>query len=110
NIQFLPPAIGNLLLTFQALVQPLRQIFLRQVKPGALLSPYLWSSLEGEVWQDQVVSKWLSRACVRAQVPRFKAAWWRQAVASITKEKFTAKEQANFNLDEIAGAEVIDEE
>lgn len=41
NIRFLPPAIGNLLLTFQALVQPLRQIFLRQVKPGALLSPYL---------------------------------------------------------------------
>jgi hypothetical protein len=110
NIRFLPPAIGNLLLTFQALVQPLRQIFLRQVKPGALLSPYLWSSLDGEVWQDQAVSKWLSRACARAQVPRFKAAWWRQAAASITKEKFTAKERANFNLEEIAGAEVIDEE
>jgi hypothetical protein len=38
NIRFLPPAIGNLLLTFLAVVQPLRQIFLRQLRPGALLS------------------------------------------------------------------------
>ena len=41
NIRFLPKAIGELLLTYLAVVQPLRQAFLRQAKPGALLSPYL---------------------------------------------------------------------
>ncbi|KAH6972652.1 hypothetical protein EDB80DRAFT_596173 [Ilyonectria destructans] len=41
NIRFMPPPIADLLLTFLAIVQPLQQTFLRQVKPGALLSPYL---------------------------------------------------------------------
>ena len=41
NIQFLPHAVGDLLLTYLAIVQPLRQTFLRQSKPKALLSPYL---------------------------------------------------------------------
>ncbi|KAI8676079.1 hypothetical protein NCS56_00494800 [Fusarium sp. Ph1] len=86
NIRFLPRAIGDLLLTYLALVPPLRQVFLRQRKPGALLSPYLWSSLDGEV------------------------AWWRQAAASITKEKFSAKERANFDLEEIAAAEEVEDE
>jgi hypothetical protein len=39
NIRFLPPAIGALLLTYLAYVVPLRQIFLRQQRPKALLSP-----------------------------------------------------------------------
>ncbi|KAI5455819.1 hypothetical protein BGZ63DRAFT_349718, partial [Mariannaea sp. PMI_226] len=110
NIRFLPPPVAELLLTFLAVVQPLRQTFLRQVKPGALLSPYLWSTLDGEVWRDETVSKCLSQACGRAQVPKFKVAWWRQVAASITKEKFTAKERANFNLEDIAAPEVVEEE
>lgn len=41
NIRFLPKAIGDLLLQYVANVIPLRQLFLRQQKPGALISPYL---------------------------------------------------------------------
>jgi hypothetical protein len=37
-------------------------------------------------------------------------AWWRQTAASITKEKFSAKEQANFDLEEIAAAEEVKDE
>src|SRR5277367_1649117 len=41
NVRFLPKAIGDLLLDYTAYVLPLRQMFLRQQKPGALISPYL---------------------------------------------------------------------
>ena len=57
-----------------------------------------------------MVSKCLSQACARAEVPEFKVAWWRQAAASITKEKFSPKERANFNLDEIDAPEAVEEE
>ncbi|KAJ3464901.1 hypothetical protein MRS44_009687 [Fusarium solani] len=87
NIRFLPRAIRDLLLTYLALVPPLRQVFLRQRKPGALLSP----------------------AYARAEVPQFQVAWWRQAAASITKEKFSAKERANFDLEEIAAAKEVED-
>jgi hypothetical protein len=110
NIRFLPPAVGNLLLTYLAFVLPLRQAFLRQSKPGALLSPYLWSKLGGEVWRDGMVSSCLRRACVRAEVPQFQVAWWRQVAASITKEKFSAREQANFDMGEIAASEEVEDE
>jgi hypothetical protein len=110
NIKFLPPAVGNLLLTYLAFVLPLRQAFLRQSKPGALLSPYLWSKLGGEVWSDGMVSSCLPRACVRAEVPQFQVAWWRQVAASITKEKFSAREQANFDMGEIAASEEVEDE
>ncbi|KAL5611084.1 hypothetical protein FOBRF1_007201 [Fusarium oxysporum] len=110
NIRFLPPAVGNLLLTYLAFVLPLRQAFLRQSKPGALLSPYLWSKLGGEVWRDGMVSSCLRRACMRAEVPQFQVAWWRQVAASITKEKFSAREQANFDMGEIAASEEVEDE
>ncbi|KAM6506787.1 hypothetical protein FALCPG4_018615 [Fusarium falciforme] len=77
NIRFLPRAIGDLLLTYLALVPPLRQVFLRQRKPGALLSPYLWSSLDGEVWRDTAISSCLRKACARTEVRQFQVAWWR---------------------------------
>ena len=113
NVRFLPPAIGNLLLTFLAVVQPLRQAFLRQrVDPKGQLSVYLWSTLEGEVWPDQAVSRHLSKACARAEIPRFNVAWWRQVAASIVKEKFTPGERASFNMDHIGDQEeeVVEEE
>ncbi|EFZ03297.2 tlh3 [Metarhizium robertsii ARSEF 23] len=110
NIRFVPSRIADLLVTFLAIVQPLRQTFLRQARPRALLSTYLWSTLDGDVWRDDLVSKYLSQACLRAEVPEFKVAWWRQAAASITKEKFTPKEQANFNMEDVTASEVIDEE
>ncbi|KID83861.1 telomere-associated recQ-like helicase [Metarhizium guizhouense ARSEF 977] len=110
NIRFVPSYIADLLVTFLAVVQPLRQTFLRQIHPGALLSPYLWSTLNGDVWRDDLVSKYLSQACMRAQVPEFKVSWWRQAAASITKQKFTPKERANFNMEDVEAPEMIDEE
>jgi hypothetical protein len=41
NIRFLPKAVSDLLLTYIVYVLPLRQLFLRQQRPGALFSPYL---------------------------------------------------------------------
>jgi hypothetical protein len=103
NIRFLPRAVGDLLLTFLAYVQPLRQVFLRQQSPHALLSPFLWAKLDGAVWKDSKASSYIGRACARAEVPRFQIAWWRQVTASITQEKFGTRERANFNLSDTAG-------
>lgn len=102
NIRFLPSAVGDLLLTFLAYVQPLRQVFLRQQSPRALLSPFLWAKLDGTIWKDSKASSYIGRACARAEVPRFQIAWWRQVTASITQEKFSARERANFNLGDTA--------
>ncbi|KAK3935784.1 hypothetical protein QBC46DRAFT_367343 [Diplogelasinospora grovesii] len=96
NIRFLPKAIGDLLLMYVA-------------RPGALLSPYLWSRLGGEAWKDGTVSSCLRKACARAGVPQFQVAWWRQVAASITKEKFSAKERANFDLEDMACEDIGDE-
>lgn len=110
NIRFLPKAFGDLLLIFLAYVQPLRQIFLRQRKLGALLSPYLWSKLDGRVWKDETVSACIRKACVRARIPQFQTAWWRQVAASITKHKFAPREAANFDIEGAAAADDIDDE
>ncbi|KJZ70351.1 hypothetical protein HIM_10242 [Hirsutella minnesotensis 3608] len=110
NVRFLPRAVGDLLLTYLAVVQPLRQTFLRQGRPGALLSPYLWAKLDGEVWPDTKVTDCLKKACARAETPELTVAWWRQAAASITKAKFSASQRANFNMHDVEGAEEIEEE
>ncbi|KAL5344194.1 hypothetical protein ACLOAV_010842 [Pseudogymnoascus australis] len=109
NIRFLPKAIGDLLLMYIAYVIPLRQMFLRQQTPGALISPYLWSKLDGTVWADDTLAACLAKACTRAQVPRFKTARWRQFAALITKEKFAAKERANFDIEDNVGDDIEDE-
>ena len=49
NIRFLPKDLGDLLLQYLGCVQPLRQVFLRQREPKALISPYLWTTLDGKV-------------------------------------------------------------
>jgi superfamily II DNA or RNA helicase len=110
NIRFIPSAIAELLIIYMAVVQPLRSVFLQEMKPKALLSPYLFSKLDGSVWHDESISKCLSQACARSQVPEFKVAWWRQVTSSIVKEKFTAKERANFALHEIDAPEAVEEE
>lgn len=51
NIRFLPTAVGELLLDYITCVIPLRQSFLRQAQPKALISHYLWSK-DGKVWSD----------------------------------------------------------
>jgi len=109
NIRFLPKAIGDLLLSYIAYVLPLRQLFLRQQKPGAIISPYLWAKLDGTVWADGTLSACLTKACTRAKVPRLHTSNWRQFAASITKEKFSVKERANFDLEGGTGEDVEDE-
>jgi Lhr-like helicase len=109
NIRFLPKAIGDLLLAYTAYVLPLRQLFLRQQKPGALISPYLWAKLDGTVWADGTLSACLTKGCTRAKVPRLHTSNWRQFAASITKEKFSVKERANFDLEEGVGEDIEDE-
>ncbi|WAO87449.1 Hypothetical protein NCS54_00475800 [Fusarium falciforme] len=54
-----------------------------------------------------MISSCLRKAYARAEVPQFQVAWWRQAATSITKEKFSAKERANFDLEEIAAAKEV---
>ena len=56
-----------------------------------------------------MLSTCLAKACTRAQVPRFKTARWRQFAASITKEKFAAKERANFDMEDNLGDDIEDE-
>jgi hypothetical protein len=109
NIRFLPKAIGVLLLQYVTYVLPLRQLFLRQQKPGALISPYLWAKLDGSVWPDGTISACLTKACTRAKVPRLHTSNWRQFAASISKEKFSAKERANFDLEDNLGEDIEDE-
>jgi hypothetical protein len=109
NIRFLPKAVGDLLLTYMAYVLPLRQLFLRQQTPGALLSPYLWAKLDGTVWADGALSAGLRKACARAKVPSLHTSNWRQFAASITKEKFSVKERANFDLEDGAAEDIEDE-
>jgi Lhr-like helicase len=109
NVRFLPKPIGDLVLTYLAYVLPLRQIFLRQQTPGALISPYLWAKLDGTVWPDGVISACLSKACARAMVPRLHTANWRQISATICKEKFSGRDQANFDLDDHGVEDVEDD-
>ncbi|KAJ3459958.1 hypothetical protein MRS44_016031 [Fusarium solani] len=77
----------------------LRGVYVRTDQAGGLsLCPKAMACYEAHV------------ACARAEVPQFQVAWWRQAAASITKEKFSAKERANFDLEEIAAAEEVEDE
>ena len=78
NIRFLPAAIADLLLPYLTYVQPLHQVFLCQRQPTALLSPFLWMTLEGKVWPDGTVSSCLQRACAHAHIPQLQIANWLQ--------------------------------
>jgi hypothetical protein len=108
NIRFLPKALGDLVLQYIAYVLPLRQLFLRQQKPGGLISPYLWAKLDGFVWADGTISACLGKACARAEVPRLHTSNWRQFAASVSKEKFSTKERANFDLEDTLGEDIED--
>ncbi|KFY23902.1 hypothetical protein V491_02362 [Pseudogymnoascus sp. VKM F-3775] len=109
NIRFLPKAIGDLLLDYIAYVIPLRQMFLRQQTPKALISPYVWAKLDCSVWPDGTLSRCLRKACARAKVPPFHTSNWRQVSASICKEKFSVKDRANFDLEDNGVEDMEDE-
>ncbi|KAH7309270.1 hypothetical protein BKA65DRAFT_543496 [Rhexocercosporidium sp. MPI-PUGE-AT-0058] len=95
NIRSLSVAIGDLLRDYFTWVIPLRQIFLRQSAPNAVISPYLW-------WKN-------SKACVRASAPKISIAIWQQMTVTIVKTKFAA-DIACFDADQeaIEKAEDID--
>ncbi|KAG6046290.1 hypothetical protein E4U39_001461 [Claviceps sp. Clav50 group G5] len=85
--RFIPADIAELILTFIAMVQPLRLVFRRMTESGAsratALSPYLFSNMDGTEWQAETLSRCLSQACTRAKVPEFQDTWWQEAAASI---------------------------
>lgn len=103
NIRFLPTAIGDLLLDYITWVVPLRQIFLRQSAPHAVISPYLWWK-NGTVWADNRLTQCMKQACVRASTPRIGIAIWRQMTVTIVKTKFPA-DLACFDVDQQASEE-----
>jgi len=76
NVRFLAQPIGDLLLDYIVYVMPLRQIFLRQQSPKALLSPFLREK-NGKVWADGQLSRYLGEASARACVPRLHVSNWR---------------------------------
>ncbi|KAL5324770.1 hypothetical protein ACEPPN_005888 [Leptodophora sp. 'Broadleaf-Isolate-01'] len=67
---------------------------------GDLLLPYI---------ANRTLSACLTKAYARAKVPRLYISNWRQFVASITKEKFSVKERANFDLKKSVGEDIKDE-
>ncbi|KAG6248565.1 hypothetical protein E4U49_008391 [Claviceps purpurea] len=100
NVRFVPVDVAELVLTFIAMVQPLRLTFRRLMQPDEKdtdLSPCLFSYLNGKEWEKDKLSNILNRACGLAQVPKFKVAWWRQVAAAITKEKFLNQQQTDFS-------------
>lgn len=98
NVRFLANPIAELLLDYIVHILPLRQTFLRQTCPKALLSPYLWEK-DGKVWPEGHLSRYLEEASIRACVPRLHVANWRQITVAIVKTKFASQIEC-FNPDE----------
>lgn len=107
NIRFLPAPFGELLLDYLVVVIPLRQVFLRQSAPHAVISPYLWWK-DGKVWTDNRLTRCMEQACTRASIPRLHIANWRQMTVNIVKTKFAA-DVGCFEVDDGAGDEDAEE-
>ena len=90
NVRFLANPIAELLLDYIVYVLPLRERFLRQASPKALLSSYLWEK-DGKVWPEGHLSRYLEEASIRACVPRLHVANWRQITVAIVKTKFASQ-------------------
>jgi len=90
NVRFLAHPVGELLLDYIVYVLPLRQIFLRQQTPKALLSPFLWEK-DGKVWAEGQLSRSLEDASVRAGVARLHVSSWRQITVAVVKTKFASQ-------------------
>jgi hypothetical protein len=90
NIRFLANPIAELLLDYIVYVLPLRERFLRQSSPKALLSLYLWEK-DRKVWPEGHLSRYLEEASVRGCVPRLHVANWRQITVAIVKTKFASQ-------------------
>ena len=73
NVRFLAHPVGELLLDYLVYVMPLRQTFLRQNSPKALLAPFLWEK-DGKVWAEGQLSRCLEEASTRACIPRLHVA------------------------------------
>ncbi|PVH71402.1 hypothetical protein DL98DRAFT_596991 [Cadophora sp. DSE1049] len=74
---------------YKVYVIPLRQVFLRQSAPHAVMPPYfLWK--DGKVWADNRLTQCMEQACTRVSIPRLHIADWRQMTVSIVKTKFAA--------------------
>ncbi|KAM0710533.1 hypothetical protein Q7P35_002203 [Cladosporium inversicolor] len=90
NVRFLANPIAELRLDYIVYVLPLRERFLRQASPKALLSPYLWEK-DRKVWPEGHLSRYLEEASIRACIPRLHVANWRQITVAIVKTKFASQ-------------------
>lgn len=107
NVRFLADPVAELLLDYIVYVLPLRERFLRQTSPKALLSPYLWEK-DGKVWPEGHLSRYLEEASIRACVPRLHVANWRQITVAIVKTKFASQIECFDPNDSDEDAEEID--
>ena len=98
NVRFLAHPVGELLLDYLVYVMPLRQVFLRQHSPLALLTPFLWEK-DGKVWPEGQLSRCLEEASTRARIPRLHVSNWRQITVAIVKTKFASQIEC-FEADE----------
>jgi hypothetical protein len=73
NVRFIANPIAELLLDYIVYVLLLRERFLRQASPKALLSPYLWEK-DGKAWLEGHLSRYIEEASIRACVPRLHVA------------------------------------
>jgi superfamily II DNA helicase RecQ len=108
NVRFLAHPVGELLLDYLVYVMPLRQTFLRQHSPKALLAPFLWER-DGTVWAEGQLSRCLEEASTRARVPRLHVANWRQITVAIVKTKFASQIACFEADDDDEDAEEMDE-
>ena len=105
NIRFLHPTMGDLFIDYINYVLPLRQVFLRHSAPRAVISPYLWSNKDGQVWGDNRLTQCIRQACARAKIPRLSIASWRQITVNIVKIKFGAADIKYFDVGRGDGAD-----
>ena len=108
NVRFLAHPVGELLLDYLVYVMPLRQTFLRQNSPKALLAPFLWEK-DGKVWAEGQLSRCLEEASTRACIPRLHVANWRQITVAIVKTKFASQISCFEADDDDEDAEEMDE-
>jgi len=103
SVRFFPQPIGTLLLDHLVFVLPLRERFLRQSSPQALLSPLL-RERGRDIWSEGRLSACLEAACVRATVPRLHVSSWRQITVAVVNTRF-AGDAICFDLEDRDGHE-----
>lgn len=97
------------MLDYLAYVIPLRQVFLRQQSPEALIPPFVLEK-DSKVWGEGQLSRYLEEASIRACTPRLHVSNWRQITVAIVKTKFASHINAFEADDDDSDAKEIDDD